>query len=154
MRAVTLLLCVSLLSWPAVGLCQSLDEARTFVQRLFQGYEHGSPDYLGPQARRIFSPRLLGLIRRDERLAHGEVGELDGDPICDCQDSADLGQVRVEVEDAGPGRARAHVRFVLQTEPRRATFDLVSAGGHWRIDDVHTNDTPSLVRLLERAGHH
>lgn len=154
MRAATLLLGLGLLSWPAAGFCQTLGEAKAFTLGLYQAYEHGSPDYLGLMARRVFSPRLLYLIRRDERLAHGEVGELDGDPICDCQDSADLTQVQVEVEAAGPGRARARVRFVLQTEPRQATLDLIAVRGRWRVDDVHTEDTPSLARLLEGAGRH
>jgi hypothetical protein len=153
MRAATLLLGLGLLCSPVAGLCQTLDEARAFTLRLYEAYGHGSPNYLGPEARRVFSPRLLRLIRRDERLAHGEVGQLDGDPICDCQDSADLTQVRVDVEPAGPGRARAHVRFVLQTEPRRATLDLMAVDGRWRVDNIHTKDTPSLVRLLEGAGH-
>ena len=152
MRAATLLLGLGLLSWPAIGFCQTLDEAKAFTLGLYQAYEHGSPDYMGPQARRVFSPRLLRLIRRDERLAHGEVGQLDGDPICDCQDAGGLTQVRVEVEAARPGRARARVHFILQTEPRRATLDLIAVDGHWRVDDAHTADTPSLVRLLEGAG--
>ena len=27
-------------------------------------------------------------------------------------------------------------------------LDLVSVRGRWRVDDVHTPDTPSLLRLL------
>ncbi len=129
---------------------QSLDDARAFVAGLYRAYARSpEPDYLGPRARGVFSPRLLGLIRRDERNAHGEVGALDGDPICDCQDPDGIRLVDLDVTTAGPGRAtaRARVRFA---GARRETMilDLVTVRGRWRVDDVHTPDTPSLVRLL------
>ena len=35
---------------------------------------------------RYFAPQLMAAIKEDARLAHGEVGYVDGDPICQCQD--------------------------------------------------------------------
>jgi hypothetical protein len=128
---------------------QTLTDARGFVTGLYAAYAHSEPDYLGPMAHQVFSPRLLGLIRRDERNAHGEVGALDGDPICDCQDPDGVRLVALDIAAAGPGRATARVR--LRFEGGRAeamTLDLVSIRGHWRIDEVRSPDTPSLVRLL------
>ena len=133
---------------PAAG-AQSLADARGFVTGLYRAYQHGSPDVLGPRARSIFSPALLALIRRDARNAHGEVGALDGDPICDCQDPDGVRLVGLDLAAAGPGRAAAHVRLRFAGSRAEAmTLDLVSIGSRWRVDDVHTADTPSLVRLL------
>lgn len=152
MRAAGLAAGLLLLLAPNLGLCQSLAKAESFAHRLYDAYARGMPDYLGPQARRVFSPRLLSLIRRDERLAPaGEPGALDGDPICDCQDPGGMTRVRIEVLDAGPGRARAHVRFLLNTEPRDVTLELVAVQRRWRVDDVRTADTPSLAEMLLKA---
>ena len=128
---------------------QSLADARGFVADLYDAYAHSEPDYLGRQARRVFSPRLLALIRRDARDAHGEVGALDGDPICDCQDWGHTGVERLEVASRGAGHAVAQVRFRNQGQTTDLTLDLVSVAGRWRIDDIHTKDTPSLVGYLQ-----
>ena len=128
---------------------QTADDARRFVSRLYAAYGRSQPDYLGQEARQVFSPRLLALIRRDARDAHGEVGALDGDPICDCQDWGHTGVERLEVASRGAGHATAKVRFRNQGQTTDVTLDLVSLAGHWRIDDIHTKDTPSLVRYLQ-----
>ena len=145
----TWLLLAALALAPGAG-AQTLDDARGFVAGLYRAYARTpEPDYLGPRARSVFSPRLLGLIRRDARNAHGEVGALDGDPICDCQDPDGIRLVALDVANAGPGRATAHVRVRFAGSRREAmTLDLVSVRGRWRVDDVHTPDTPSLVGLL------
>ena len=138
-----------LLLLPATAFSQSLSDARAFTLNLYRAYEHGSPDYLGRQARQVFSPALLRLMRRDAAATPaGDVGALDGDPICDCQDPDGLSHPQVKIIGAGEGRARAEVRFHMATETRSVTLDLVAIHGRWRVDDVHTADTPSLVGLL------
>ena len=127
---------------------QSLESAQGFVAGLYHAYERSQPDYLGRRAGGVFSPRLLGLIRRDERNAHGEVGALDGDPICDCQDPDGVRLTALTVTPAGPGRATARVRLRFPDGPRAMTLDLTAVAGQWRVDDVHTKDTPSLVGML------
>jgi hypothetical protein len=148
-----LLLALALAGWPLMAQAQSLADADAFIRKLYAAYAHnGEPDYLGPMAPRVFSPRLLGLIRRDERLTpKGDAPELDGDPICDCQDPGGMSRPHIEVSGAGPGRATAKVRFRLDTEPRALTLDLVSVQGQWRVDDVHSKDTPSLASFLANA---
>jgi hypothetical protein len=152
-RSRRLILGLALASWPLFAHGQSLTDADAFVRKLYRAYERGGePDYLGPQAGRVFSPRLLGLIRRDERLTpKGDVPELDGDPICDCQDPGGMTGLAVQLSGAGPGRAQARVRFRLDTEPRDLTLDLVAVRGRWLVDDVHSKDTPSLARFLATA---
>jgi hypothetical protein len=154
-------LCAALLGlvlwcWPLLGHCQSLADADAFVHSLYQRYLRGpNPDYLGADGARVFSPRLLALIRRDARVTPaGDVPSLDGDPICDCQDPGGLHGLQVRVAGAGPGRAVAKVSFrffKFDTEMRALTFDLVAVRGRWLVDDIHSKDTPSLVRLLLAA---
>jgi len=137
--------------WGSIGACQTLGDARAFTLKLYEAYEHGEPDYLGPLRDQVFTARLLRLIRRDQQLTpKGDVGALDGDPICDCQDPGSLSNVRVSVRPTGPRRARASVAFDLDGA-RSAALDLVAEKGAWRVDDVHTSDTPSLAGLLRDA---
>ena len=136
------------LTMATTARAQSLESAQGFVAGLYHAYERSQPNYIGSRAASVFSPRLLDLIRRDERDAHGEVGALDGDPICDCQDADGVRLTALTVAPAGRGRATARVRLHFPDGPRAMTLDLTSVGGQWRVDDVHTKDTPSLVRLL------
>ena len=84
LRALAIL--VALSASPAAA--QDLGGAKAFVTGLYTAYaRHPGPDYLGRQARQVFSPALLELMRRDAaRTPKGDVGTLDGDPICNCQD--------------------------------------------------------------------
>ena len=122
--------------------------------KLYQGYQQGDgPDYLGAQAPQVFSPHLLRLIRRDAaRTPKGEVGALDGDPICNCQDF-EMSAIQVQVSAAGRGWARAWATFVNAGQPQAVSLDLVAVKGHWRVADVHAQDMPSLVGLLTQGGH-
>ena len=141
---------LALAAAPAAAGAQTVADARAFVTGLYRGYANNADvDYLGRGIRRVFSTRLIALIRADEKAAHGEVGWLDGDPICDCQDPDGIRLVGLDVEQAGPGRAiaRAHVRFA-DHKAETITLDLVSIHGGWRVDDVRTAETPSLAKAL------
>jgi hypothetical protein len=144
---------VTMFAGPVLAAPQSLDEAKAFLARLYAGYRPNAySDYLAPaKARTIFAPRLLDLMKRDTVAADaaGEVGALDGDPICGCQEPDGLKVQSLTVSAAGIGKARAEVVFSLYEDVRHLTFDLEDLGQGWRIADVHSADTPSLVGLLE-----
>lgn len=145
-----LCLAALVLATPGSGAAQDLASARTFVEGLYGAYHGDGPDYVGRQAKRVFSPALLALIHRDKaRTPRGDVGALDGDPICDCQDF-EITKVIVTVEPAGAGRATARAQFLNFGKPQTVRLDLVVGPGGWRVDDVHTPDTPSLARFLRR----
>jgi len=138
---------------PMMASAQSLDSAKAFVTRLYERYGRGEPDYAGKDASRTFSPRLVRLIRRDQdRTPEGDVGALDGDPICDCQDAGGLKLVNVDVQASGRDGAKAiaHIGFPNES-PITIRLDLARIGGAWRVSDVHTKDMPSLVALLEHS---
>jgi hypothetical protein len=112
-------------------------------------------DVFGKDMAKIFHPRLIALIKEDERLAQGEVGALDSDPICDCQDDTNLTFKIKTVSSAGPARATA---LVVRRSPNDQpefediTLDLARANGHWRVWDVRTKDTPSLRTMLIKSN--
>lgn len=131
---------------------QDTAQARAFVARLYAAYaKEPGPDYLNRQAKAVFSPTLLQLMKRE--AAHtpkGEVGALDGDPVCNCQDYRITG-VQVTVAPTGPGKARADVAFRNFGEKQTVTLDLIAIGGQWRVDDIHEEGMPSLVGLLKAS---
>jgi hypothetical protein len=150
MRAPGYLLVAGLLAMTAPAQAQSLPEAKTFVTGLYSAYQRQpGPDYLGKQMGDVFAPDLIALIKREAAgVPKGDVGALDGDPICDCQDWQ-ISEVEVAVSAPKPGGAEAEVRFQNAGEPRQVRLDLVAVQGRWRVGDVHTQDMPSLVKLLQ-----
>ena len=83
----------------------------------------------------------------------GDVGKLDWDPICDCQDAGDPGELKVQsikLTATGQSRMKAEVLFTIVKESRTVTFSLLETKGGWRIDDITTKRTPSLQALLKQ----
>jgi hypothetical protein len=122
-----------------------------FISSLYSGYGAGkpSPNLTGPQAAKIFTASTLALIRKDQQLAKGQVGVLDYDPICDCQDDADIQNVSVSESSATSQRAKVVAKFKNGRRKVSVVFDLVLEGGEWKIYDVHGSLGGSLRKLLE-----
>jgi hypothetical protein len=150
MKAWLLILSGLLLASSAVA--QDLGQAKAFVTGLYAAYgKDPGPDYIGRQAKQVWSPAMLALMRREAASTpKDEVGALDGDPICNCQDY-EITSVDVKVTQTGPTTARADVFFVNLGRRQLVSLDLVLLGRRWRVDDVHSQGTPSLVALLNDA---
>ncbi|THD61828.1 hypothetical protein [Phenylobacterium sp.] len=134
------------------ALAQGAASADAFVRGLYAAYHGAGPDYLGRQAASVFAPPLLRLIRRDIALTPaGDVPDLDGDPICDCQDSGGLKLIDIKVEGVEGGHATATARFRIAADRRIVKLDLAAVQGHWRVSDIRTAETPSLVAYLTRS---
>ena len=141
-----------------IGHTQDIAAARGFVQQLYKAYDRPASapayDVLGKSADRIFTPSLLRLIRLSAaKTPVGDAPALDGDPICDCQDSDGLHLAALTVTPAGPDRASAQatLRFPGETSPEVVRLALLMTPQGWRVDDTATADTPSLRRFLEQS---
>jgi hypothetical protein len=123
---------------------------RTFVERLYAGYRDADYDPLAKPGR-IFAPALVAAMKEDLRLSRDEVGYMDGDPICQCQDASGLSHVIEEIGQPGGKRAMARIRLDLGGSDLRAlTLRLVRTRSGWRIEDIATADEPSLLESLQR----
>ncbi|HEX3364068.1 DUF3828 domain-containing protein [Phenylobacterium sp.] len=152
MQALTRAMVVALLGTASTAAAQDAASADAFVRSLYAAYHSARPDYLGRQAGAVFARPLLRLIRRDAaQTPAGDAPNLDGDPICDCQDSAGLKLTDVKVEGGDGHHATATVRFRIAADRRTVTLDLAAVQGHWRVSDVHTAEMPSLVSFLTRS---
>ena len=134
------------------GAGQSAETPKGFMERLYANYRHAdfSP-FRHPD--RVFAPKLLAAINEDSRLAHGEVGYLDGDPVCQCQDTAGMLPAITSVSQPSRGKATVRVSIGWQSDKARpATFSLVRTPVGWRIADVSSADEPSLLKSLEASN--
>jgi hypothetical protein len=146
---------VGFVSSACLARTQTSESARQFVTAIYQAYSRpDAPSSLDPtQERRIFSPALLADIRRD-RPASGEVGKLDHDPLCDCQDPDGLKVISITVAPATHGRAVAHVRLMFNVAITPITLTLVETHSGWRVDDVGTASSTSLRKFLIDNNEH
>jgi hypothetical protein len=123
---------------------------RAFVARLYAGYR--DEDY-SPLARpeRVFAPPLVAAIREDARLSKEEVGFMDADPLCQCQDAAGLHPVIETVRQPTPRTATAQIGLSFSGSDRRALrLQLIRTRAGWRIADIATAEAPSLLADLRR----
>jgi len=131
---------------------QPRESPRAFMERLYANY-HDTAFSPFVHPRNIFAPRLLRAINEDSRLAHGEVGYLDGDPVCQCQDSSGMRPSITRVMQQGMDRAKVNVTIRWEHDkPRLAEFRLVDTRRGWRIADVGSADEPSLISALEASN--
>jgi hypothetical protein len=131
----------------ALGLLQhggipANPSAEAFVRDLYQREAHLTrPDeeafagHKGGEA--IYSPSLLSLMRRDKRnTPKGDVGKLDYDPICGCQDSDRLILEAIRIVSTDSSHVKAIVTLFPGANQQQLTLKLVLSPQGWRVDDV------------------
>lgn len=130
---------------------QTPSQARAFLDATYAWDTNDDADDPLADAK-VYSPSLIRMFDLDRRRAHGDVGRLDFDPLCECQDP---GGVRYQINSiTSSGVRKADAEVSLNSSqigvPWRKTlrFDLVWTKHGWRIDDVHTERTASLRRFL------
>ena len=78
-----------------------------------------------------------------------EVGTLDFDPFVDAQDW-EIASFDIAVNDAGPGKASATVKFANLDSKSTVVLDLVKIKGAWKISNITwtPHDKPNTLRGL------
>lgn len=111
--------------------------SQAFLDTLYMPYKQGKAQETAPaRTKALYSADLATLIERDRAEAQGEVGVLDYDPICNCQDFDKLADVRVaDVHEAGD-TASANVSFRNGAASETIAYRLKREGGSWHIDDI------------------
>ncbi len=125
---------------------RDLEEAKRTVERIYRDLPRDRPPPVP------YAPKLGQLIARDHAYsrASGDVGAIDWDPLCGCQDFAgNFGLVRITAAPRGMMGAKVWVTL-RNGGLQNFALDMVLAGGVWRVADVHEADVPSLLALLRR----
>ena len=124
--------------------------AEQFLRGLYAQYTpHGKPvAFVYPDAKGMVDPAMLALLKHDKDASNGEVGAMDSDPICGCQDWTAVKVVSVHVTMPDKATAAADIVFSDNGEVEKVHFALVWTSGGWRIHDIGTKDEPSLAAYL------
>ena len=146
-----------LIALPALAAAPDANSARAFVQGLYKHYpQKGQGPVFAPtdtDAAKVFDPGMVKAFRDDTRLAGGEVGFIDSDPICDCQDDDGLRSAIQSVTMTGAASADAVVKLSFPNDkPIIQTLHLAVVKGAWRIHDITTPDEKSFRADLLKAN--
>lgn len=100
----------------------------------------------------IYAPETVKLLVADARALKGDLGAIEVDWICNCQDFTNI-VARIAVTSATPSTATAtaDINDTGETGEHapaqdRDTFDLVKTNGGWRIYDIHIRGEPLSLR--------
>jgi hypothetical protein len=129
--------------------------AKTFVEKLYTHYpsKPGSAfNPTGKNAGQVFDPGMIAAFREDTRLAGGEVGYVDTDPLCQCQDDSSLKATVTSVTLTGPNADVVVNLAYPNDQPIALTLHLVPVNGAWRIYDLSTGDVKSYRADLLKAN--
>lgn len=116
-------------------------EIREFLATL---YSHGRPARPA-----IFDKEMLSVLAENKRLLKGDLGALDYDPFCQCQDDEGMRPNVTGIQVTDPSDASASLDLRWQGGQKVfVRFDLKKADGRWRIHDVMSKRVPSLLKQL------
>jgi hypothetical protein len=140
----------------AAGATDSAD-AKAFLDGLYAHYQSATNNnfqMFDANVAQVFDADTIALLKADAKGNHGEVGAIDGDWLCNCQDFTHI-VATVTVQSATPTTAQATADFSDTGEPNSArqqdSFDLVKVNGAWRIHDLTIKGQgPSLRQTLQK----
>jgi hypothetical protein len=124
--------------------------ASQFLRTLYAHYASGQSDFnpTGRLAPTLFTPALLSLIRHDQTREAGDVGRLDHDPVCACQDFDGFRPQSITITTETSAATHAIVRFHNAGHETTVGYSLVRQHGQWKIADIANPAMPSLRHFL------
>ncbi|HVN01997.1 MAG TPA: hypothetical protein VMT68_17490 [Caulobacteraceae bacterium] len=149
---------------PATAQSADAADVKSFLAGLYAHYATPATD-TGPSwaplevgdkgnGKDVLDPELVTLMQAYDKSQSGdEVGPIDGDWICDCQDWEKI-TATITVDEATATTAKAHSDFTDTAEPgktKHVTFELAKTAAGWRIHDMGTAEDASLRAVLTKA---
>lgn len=132
--------------------------AERFVRGIYAHYRKDG-EGIGMDSTAVYTASLLALMRGDQQAAGpGEVGLIDGDPLCDCQDF-EINAVRLALRPSGQNRLNAEVKFHNLDRDVSLRLELLLTPAGWRVDNVDSEGweggslRAALQRELKPVGH-
>lgn len=128
--------------------------AERFVRQLYASYSPDGPGVPNKTLKEedVYDASLIALMKADQDAADGEIGYLDGDPLCDCQDWGDIRVRSLEFAPVDDERIKARVvlKDVLTGEDRDLGLLLHRTAGGWLVEDCF-NEQGSLAKNLRNS---
>lgn len=128
----------------------STASAEQFLRGLYAKYTHnGKPTpFVYPDAKDIADADMMALLKNDQVKSNGEVGAMDSDPVCRCQDWEAIKVTSLQVTMQGANAAAADVTISDSDDVQKIHYSLVWTKDGWRIHDIGAKDEPSLIAYL------
>lgn len=118
---------------------RAAEGATRFVKSLYLRYGSSAdpPNLFESNAPHAFDPSLIALARADAAAAKPDVGVLDYDPVCNCQDTdIRFPNLKVTIQTANAHRAIAIAEFSTDNTLNKIAFTLIRHGDSWRIFNI------------------
>ena len=96
----------------------------------------------------FYSKDMLDGFAASEAVGDGDVGPIDYDPICGCQDYKNLRLKTVTVEKADESAATVRVGFANLGSTGRRTLILARTAAGWRIADIADSEKDGNKSVL------
>lgn len=151
------LLCFCLLSFAALPQpALAIENPSAFLARIYATYSHDDVSVAfisqtGPK--RIASKKFIAVLAEDQALTlPGDIGYLDADPICQCQDYQNLVVKNINILSNDNKKSHATVTFRAFSDSNLTTttgFDLVAENGQWFIDDIFDTNQQSVRHAID-----
>jgi hypothetical protein len=123
-----------------------------FVGRLYAAYRDEDYSPLRHPGR-VFARPFVAALAEDRRLYRDEVGFIDADPLCQCQDPAGMKAELGAVRQASAAFATVPVRLRFgDSDVRAIELKLVRGRAGWRIADIAAEDEPSFLQDLQASN--
>jgi len=128
---------------------QTRQQAKDFLEGIYSWDTNIDADDLLSDAK-TYTHSLISLFKQDQqRAGKGNIGKLDFDPLCSCQDPGGLKFSIVTLKPSPDKSMTAHIK--LDGAPEGSVLldlDLKWTRQGWRIDDTHSADVRSLRAFL------
>ena len=151
MKLLTLL---PLLLLSSISHAKDTVSAYPFVSHLYANYTSKNSalfDFSDSGADTIFTPDLLKLIRMDQEYANGEVGFINEDPFCSCQDRDGLKIDKITITKSD-SISNAKIQIKFPSETKIIYLRLKKIKGKWLVDDaIDSTSLPGLYKYLSES---
>lgn len=127
--------------------------AEQFVRHIYASYANDGPGVPNDSLAEadVYDASLIALMEADQDAADGEVGYLNGDPLCDCQDWGDIKiqSLAFNSVDAERLKATLVLKDASTGEGRNLSLLLHHTAQGWRVEDCISGEG-SLAENLRR----
>ena len=115
----------------------------------FDGDESMEPQLQDRDASILADPQLLKLFRDDREYSTGELGALEANPLCDCQEKPPSLKQILLLEQT---KMAAKVQVIFNTYPIVLDFSLLEIDGAWKIHDIYDEvQDEDLLQIMKTS---
>ena len=151
------LFCFSLLSFAAYPQPKpAIEDPSAFLARIYDTFSHDdlSSAFIGEHGpKRIASKAFIAVLDEDQALTlPGDMGYLDANPICQCQDYENLVVTKIAILSNDNQQSQATVTFRAFSDDSSTIttgFNLVAENGQWFIDDIFDASQASIRDAID-----